>query len=171
VGRPWRKSELLSKTTKEDLLVLAELLESGGATPVTYRTHPLSETAAAIAYVGYRTIEGPFDWTGGLRLDPTESGATRITSYGQIKLRGLQNLLAPLMAGKVRRGEAAELKTLKGLIEGSPNQVNGSRSGPHQPAGPRSNPRNRRSRRQQCSRASGSATRLPSNRETTVDPH
>jgi len=60
VGRPWRKSELLSKTTKEDLLVLAELLESGGATPVTYRTHPLSETAAAIAYVGYRTIEGPF---------------------------------------------------------------------------------------------------------------
>jgi len=69
--------------------------------------------------VGYRTIEGPFDWTGGFRLDPTGSGATRITSYGQIKLRGLQNLLAPLMAGKVRRGEAAELKTLKGLIEGS----------------------------------------------------
>ena len=50
-GSPWRKSELLWKTTKQDLLVLAQLLESGGVTPVTERTHLLSDTAAAIAYV------------------------------------------------------------------------------------------------------------------------
>jgi len=67
--------------------------------------------------VAYKTIEGPFDWTGGFRLD-VEPNATRITSYGQIKLRGLQRLMEPLMASKVRKGEAAELKTLKGLIEG-----------------------------------------------------
>jgi len=68
--------------------------------------------------VGFRTIEGPFDWTGGFRLDSIESGATRITSYGQIKLRGFRRVMGPIMAGQVRKGEAAELATLKGLVEG-----------------------------------------------------
>jgi hypothetical protein len=67
--------------------------------------------------VGYRTIEGPFDWTGGFRLQPLE-GATRITSYGQIELSGLRRLMAPMIARAIRKSETAELTTLKQLVEG-----------------------------------------------------
>jgi NADPH:quinone reductase-like Zn-dependent oxidoreductase len=59
----WAKAIVLSKllrrrllpflaaTTKEDLVVLKELAESGKLRPVIDRTYPLSETAAAIRYV------------------------------------------------------------------------------------------------------------------------
>ena len=67
--------------------------------------------------VGFRTVEGPFDWSGGFRIEPLEPGGTRITSYGTIKLPGWRRLMGPLMAGQVRKGEAAELATLKGLVE------------------------------------------------------
>lgn len=42
---------LLAKVTKDDLLVLAELMEAGKVTPVIDRTYPLSETAEAIRYL------------------------------------------------------------------------------------------------------------------------
>jgi NADPH:quinone reductase-like Zn-dependent oxidoreductase len=41
----------LATHSKEDLLVLKELVESGKVTPVIDRTYPLSETPEAIAYV------------------------------------------------------------------------------------------------------------------------
>jgi NADPH:quinone reductase-like Zn-dependent oxidoreductase len=46
-GRPY-----LSIPNQEDLTVLKELIEAGKVTPVIGRTHPLSETAEAMAYVG-----------------------------------------------------------------------------------------------------------------------
>jgi NADPH:quinone reductase-like Zn-dependent oxidoreductase len=42
---------LASKVTREDLLVLKELIEAGKVTPVIDRTYPLSEAAAAIRYM------------------------------------------------------------------------------------------------------------------------
>ena len=46
-GRPF-----LSLPNKEDLTVLKELIEAGKVTPAIDRTYPLSETPAAMAYVG-----------------------------------------------------------------------------------------------------------------------
>ncbi len=42
----------LSLPNKEDLSALRELIESGKATPVIDRTHPLNETPEAIGYLG-----------------------------------------------------------------------------------------------------------------------
>jgi uncharacterized protein YndB with AHSA1/START domain len=67
--------------------------------------------------VGFRTIEGPMDWTGTFRVEPLDAGGSRVTSAGQIKLSGLRRLLEPIMAGEVRKGEASELLKLKGLVE------------------------------------------------------
>ena len=70
--------------------------------------------------VGYKTIEGPFSWVGGFRLDPVGENETRVTSYGQVTLSGLRRLLEWLFAGQVRKGEAAELIKLKALVETNP---------------------------------------------------
>jgi NADPH:quinone reductase-like Zn-dependent oxidoreductase len=49
---------LLSKTTKEDLVVLNAIIESGKVTPIIDRTYPLSATADALTYVGERHTRG-----------------------------------------------------------------------------------------------------------------
>lgn len=67
--------------------------------------------------VGYRTIEGPFSWIGGIRLKPVAANETRVTSYGQVTATGFRRLLEWLFAGQVRKGEAAELIKLKALVE------------------------------------------------------
>jgi NADPH:quinone reductase-like Zn-dependent oxidoreductase len=41
----------LAKNSKEDLIVLRELIEAGKVTPVIDRTYPLSEAAEAIRYL------------------------------------------------------------------------------------------------------------------------
>ena len=41
----------VAKTSKEDLLVLKELLEAGKVVPVIDKCYPLSETAEAIKYL------------------------------------------------------------------------------------------------------------------------
>lgn len=70
--------------------------------------------------VGYKTIEGPFSWVGGFRLDPVGQNETRVTGYGQVRLTGFRRLLEWLFAGQVRKGEAAELIKLKALVETNP---------------------------------------------------
>ena len=53
-----RLRSFLSKPRGEDLVVLQEFLEAGKLTPVIDRTFPLSETPAAIRYVGERSTQG-----------------------------------------------------------------------------------------------------------------
>ncbi len=48
----------ISKTTKEDLVVLKELVESGKVTPVIDRTYALSDGAEAVSKVGERHSQG-----------------------------------------------------------------------------------------------------------------
>jgi NADPH:quinone reductase-like Zn-dependent oxidoreductase len=42
---------MLAKQNEKDLIVLKELLEAGGVTPVIDRTYPLSEVPEAIRYL------------------------------------------------------------------------------------------------------------------------
>ena len=46
-----KMATFLASVTKEDLLVLKELIEAGKVSPIIDRTYPLSETAAAIRYL------------------------------------------------------------------------------------------------------------------------
>ena len=49
---------MLARQTKEDLVVLQEMLESGEVTPVIDRTYPLSETPEALRYLGEGHVRG-----------------------------------------------------------------------------------------------------------------
>jgi NADPH:quinone reductase-like Zn-dependent oxidoreductase len=53
-----RLRSFLSKPRGADLVVLQELIEAGKLTPVIDRTFPLSETPAAIRYVGEKSTQG-----------------------------------------------------------------------------------------------------------------
>jgi NADPH:quinone reductase-like Zn-dependent oxidoreductase len=48
----------LSKTTKEDLTSLADLVDAGDVAPVIDKTYPLSEAATALSHVGERHTRG-----------------------------------------------------------------------------------------------------------------
>ena len=68
--------------------------------------------------LGFRTIEGPVSWEGSYEAEPVGSGVTRVIATATVGLKGWQRLMEPFMAGEVRRGEAAELRRLKDLLEG-----------------------------------------------------
>jgi len=53
-----RLRPFISKPSKENLVALRELIESGRVNPVIDRTFPLSETAAAMAYLAERHTQG-----------------------------------------------------------------------------------------------------------------
>ena len=67
--------------------------------------------------LAFRTIEGPMNWDGSYEVAPLGDGATRIIGLGRVGLKGWQRLLEPFMGGEIRRGEAAELRRLKVLLE------------------------------------------------------
>jgi len=67
--------------------------------------------------LAFRTIEGPMNWEGSFRVEPVDGATTRVIGSGKLGLKGWQRLLEPFMGGEVRRGEAAELRKLKDLLE------------------------------------------------------
>jgi len=69
------------------------------------------------ASLTFATIDGPVNWEGTYEVESLGETATRITSSGRVSLKGWQRLLEPFMRGEVRRGEAAELRKLKDLLE------------------------------------------------------
>lgn len=69
------------------------------------------------ASFAFHTIEGPMKWDGSYEAAATPEGATRIIGLGSVGLKGWQRLLEPFMGGEIRRGEAAELRNLKELLE------------------------------------------------------
>jgi uncharacterized protein YndB with AHSA1/START domain len=73
----------------------------------------------ANASLTFGTIEGPVNWDGTFEVSPAPGAATRIISSGRVGLKGWQRLLEPFMAGEIRRGEGAELRRLKDLLERS----------------------------------------------------
>jgi len=58
----WAKPQKLifyvSQSSKDDLVVLTEMIEAGSLTPVVDRTFPLSEAAAAVRYISERRARG-----------------------------------------------------------------------------------------------------------------
>jgi NADPH:quinone reductase-like Zn-dependent oxidoreductase len=49
---------LMSRENAKDLVVLTELIESGGIVPAVDKTYPLAEAAAAITYVAEGKARG-----------------------------------------------------------------------------------------------------------------
>jgi len=68
--------------------------------------------------LAFRTTEGPMNWEGSYEVAAADGTSTRVTGSGRLGLKGWQRLLEPFMGGEVRRGEAAELRKLKDLLEG-----------------------------------------------------
>jgi hypothetical protein len=66
--------------------------------------------------VEYRLSHPAFDWIAAMTVEPSGTG-TRLGTSGTFQLRGLWRLLQPIVAGEVRRGEAAELERLKEILE------------------------------------------------------
>jgi uncharacterized protein YndB with AHSA1/START domain len=66
--------------------------------------------------VVFRAWHPAFDWTAQSTADPSGTG-TRFTYSGEMRLKGWRRLLEPIMAGELRRGEAAEALRLKELLE------------------------------------------------------
>jgi uncharacterized protein YndB with AHSA1/START domain len=67
--------------------------------------------------LAFRTTEGPMNWEGSYEVAATDGTSTRVIGSGRVGLKGWQRLLEPFMGGEVRRGEAAELRKLKDLLE------------------------------------------------------
>jgi uncharacterized protein YndB with AHSA1/START domain len=66
---------------------------------------------------GFRTTSGPFDWEGRFETSSANDTGTRVVTTGTIGLKGWRRVLEPLMRGEIQRGEAAELRRLKDLLE------------------------------------------------------
>jgi hypothetical protein len=67
--------------------------------------------------IGFKTTSGPVDWSGAWEVRPLDAGRTEVTAAGDMRLHGLRRLLEPLMAGEVRKSEAAELVKLRTKLE------------------------------------------------------
>jgi carbon monoxide dehydrogenase subunit G len=60
---------------------------------------------------------GPFEGTLTYEFEEV-SGSTRLTNKADLGARGIRRLAAPLVSGRVREAVAANLETLKRLLEG-----------------------------------------------------
>jgi carbon monoxide dehydrogenase subunit G len=56
-----------------------------------------------------------------IEVEPIDPSRTRVTSSGEMSLRGVWRLLEPLMSGEIRSSEAAELIALKRVLEAGPS--------------------------------------------------
>ena len=59
-------------------------------------------------------------WDATYSVEPISQSSTRITTHGQIRLKGWRRILEPLVRGEVGKGEQLELDKLKAIIEEMP---------------------------------------------------
>lgn len=69
--------------------------------------------------VSFRVRHPSLDWLAVNTIQP-EGVGSRLTYAGELSLRGPMRLMEPFMRGEVERGEAAEAKKLKALLEAEP---------------------------------------------------
>ena len=62
---------------------------------------------------------GPFEGTLAYEFEDV-GGITRLTNHADLAPRGIMKLAAPIASGRVRSAVAANLETLKQLLEGEP---------------------------------------------------
>lgn len=67
--------------------------------------------------VAFQVSHPALDWRSVTTLREDGSG-TRVTYAGEMSLRGWRRILEPIMGGEVSKGEAAEIRKLKALLEG-----------------------------------------------------
>lgn len=69
--------------------------------------------------IAFQTLSGPVNWQGSWEVRAIDAQTTEVTAEGVMRLQGLRRLLEPLMAGEMRKGEAAELERLRTTLEAS----------------------------------------------------
>lgn len=69
-----------------------------------------------------RTAEGPLPMETACAWEALDGGATRMTLRNRGEPAGFSALMAPFMAGAMRRANRKDLKLLKSLIEAAPAQ-------------------------------------------------
>ena len=79
-------------------------------------TYEVVELVADERFV-MRTAEGPFPMETTYTWETTADGSTRMTLRNQGKPEGFSRLVAPFMAGAVRRANRKDLAALKRLLE------------------------------------------------------
>jgi hypothetical protein len=92
----------------------ATMLRSGPVKNLTFEVTALDENRR----MGFKTVsKGPLQWDAEYTFQPDGEAATRVTSSGQIRLKGWLRLLEPVMGGEVKKGEAKEIERFKALAE------------------------------------------------------
>jgi uncharacterized protein YndB with AHSA1/START domain len=72
--------------------------------------------------IAFKTTSGPIDWSGSWEVRALNDVTTEVLAQGVLRLRGIRRLLEPLMAGEIRKAEAAELAKLRSILERSGNR-------------------------------------------------
>ena len=92
----------------------ATMLRSGPVKNLTFEVTALDENRR----MGFKTVsKGPLEWDAEYTFQPDGEAATRVTSSGQIRLKGWLRLLEPVMGGEVKKGEGKEIERFKALAE------------------------------------------------------
>ncbi len=110
---------------------------------IEWRTSPPAELGSRVAFVAHflgrrlaytyeivelvpdaklvmRTAEGPFPMETTYTFEPGGDGLTRMTLRNRGEPRGFSKLVAPLMAGAMRRANEKDLRRLKAILEATP---------------------------------------------------
>lgn len=67
--------------------------------------------------VAFQVSHPALDWRSVTTLREDGSG-TRVTYAGEMSLRGWRRILESMMGGEISKGEAAEIRKLKAVLEG-----------------------------------------------------
>jgi hypothetical protein len=74
-----------------------------------------------IGWIDWEFIEGPFEGRGGYRIEP-DGDATRFTLVADIEPSGAMKLLGPIFGRMGRKQNAADVETLKQILESEAQQ-------------------------------------------------
>lgn len=69
--------------------------------------------------MAFGSFSGPIRWDGEYRLEPSGTGATRLSQHGTLRFLGLWRVLEPVIGAEIRQGEIKELERLKAVVERS----------------------------------------------------
>ena len=67
--------------------------------------------------MAFNSFSGPIQWQGEYRLEPTDTGGTRLEQEGTLRFTGGWLFVEPLVGAEIKKGELKELEKLKAAVE------------------------------------------------------